>query len=163
MYGLPQLGILANELLEKRLNKHGYHQSKLVPGLWKHETKPIHVTLIVDDFGVKYKGQQHAKHLKTVLEEQYKVTLDWSGKRYIIISLDWDYKKQQVHLPMPGYVKKALKQFQHVLNKTQHSPYLSFPIKYGTKKQYATEESTAPELDAKKKHSFDKFVENFYS
>ena len=37
MYGLPQAGLLANELLEKRLNKNGYHQSKLVPGLWKHE------------------------------------------------------------------------------------------------------------------------------
>ena len=33
MYGLPQSGLLANELLEKRLNKHGYQQSKLVPGL----------------------------------------------------------------------------------------------------------------------------------
>ena len=36
MYGLPQSGLLANELLEKRLNKHGYQQSKLLPGLWKH-------------------------------------------------------------------------------------------------------------------------------
>jgi hypothetical protein len=33
MYGLPQAGLLANKLLEKRLNKHGYRQSKLVPGL----------------------------------------------------------------------------------------------------------------------------------
>ena len=33
MYGLPQAGLIANELLEKRLNKHGYRQSKLVPGL----------------------------------------------------------------------------------------------------------------------------------
>ena len=37
MYSLPQAGLLANELLEKRLNTHGYHQSKLVPGLWTHE------------------------------------------------------------------------------------------------------------------------------
>ena len=37
MYGLPQAGLLANELLKKCLNKHGYHQRKLVPGLWKHE------------------------------------------------------------------------------------------------------------------------------
>ena len=37
MSGLPQSGLLANELLEKRLNKQGYYQSKLVPGLWKHE------------------------------------------------------------------------------------------------------------------------------
>ena len=36
MYGLPQSELLANELLETRLNKGGYHQSKLVPGLWKH-------------------------------------------------------------------------------------------------------------------------------
>ena len=33
MYGLPQAGLIANRLLEKRLNKHGYQQSKLVPGL----------------------------------------------------------------------------------------------------------------------------------
>ncbi len=33
MYGQPQAGLLANELLEKCLNKHGYRQSKLVPGL----------------------------------------------------------------------------------------------------------------------------------
>ena len=37
MYVLPQSGLLANELLEKRLNKQGYHRSKLVPGLWKHK------------------------------------------------------------------------------------------------------------------------------
>jgi hypothetical protein len=33
MYGLPQAGLLANKLIKKRLNKHGYRQSKLVPGL----------------------------------------------------------------------------------------------------------------------------------
>ena len=37
MYGLTQSGLLANELLERRLNKRGYYQSELVPGLWKHE------------------------------------------------------------------------------------------------------------------------------
>ena len=57
MYGLPQSGLLANELLAKRLNKHGYRQSKLVPGLWKRDTRPIQFTLVVDDFGVKYVGE----------------------------------------------------------------------------------------------------------
>ena len=37
MYGLPQSGILAQALLETRLNAHGYHQSKITPGLWTHE------------------------------------------------------------------------------------------------------------------------------
>ena len=54
MYGLPQAGLLANLLLEKRLNTQGYYQSKLVPGLWHHKTRRIHFTLVVDDFGVKY-------------------------------------------------------------------------------------------------------------
>ena len=54
MYGLPQAGLLAQELLQERLAVHGYHQSKIIPGLWKHETRPIVFTLVVDDFGVKY-------------------------------------------------------------------------------------------------------------
>lgn len=33
MYGLPQAGIIAQELLAERLAKHGYHQSKIIPGL----------------------------------------------------------------------------------------------------------------------------------
>ena len=53
MYRLPQGGLLANELLEKRLNAQGYHQSKLVPGLWNHIWHPIQFTLVVDDFGIK--------------------------------------------------------------------------------------------------------------
>ena len=69
MYGLPQSGLLANELLEKRLNKRGYHQSKLVPGLWSHKWRPVQFTLVVDDFGVKYVGKTHALHLKQTLKE----------------------------------------------------------------------------------------------
>ena len=64
--------LLAKELLEKRLNKHGYQQSKLVPGLWKHDTRLIQFTLVVDDFGVKYVGEEHAQDLKNALEEHYK-------------------------------------------------------------------------------------------
>jgi hypothetical protein len=41
MYGLPQSGLLANKLLAKCLNQHGYFQSKLVPGIWHHHTCPI--------------------------------------------------------------------------------------------------------------------------
>jgi hypothetical protein len=80
MYGLPQVGLLANELLEKCLNKHGYQQSKLVPGLWKHDTRRIQFTLVVDDFGVKYIDKERAQHLKNALKEHYKLTCDWTGK-----------------------------------------------------------------------------------
>ena len=53
MYGLPQSRLLANDLLEKRLNKRGYQQSKLVPGLWEHDWRSIQFTVVVDNFGVK--------------------------------------------------------------------------------------------------------------
>ncbi len=80
MYSLPQTGLLANKLLEKCLNKHRYQQSKLVPGLWMHDTRHIPFTLVVNDFGIKYVGKEHAQHLKNALEEHYKLTCDWTGK-----------------------------------------------------------------------------------
>jgi hypothetical protein len=76
MYGIPQAGLLANKLLKKHLNKHGYWQSKLVPGLWKHDTRSIQFTLVVNNFGVKYIGKEHAQHLKNALKEHYKLTFD---------------------------------------------------------------------------------------
>eukprot|EP00804_Cyclotella_cryptica_P012262 CCRYP_013844-RA/>CCRYP_013844-RA protein AED:0.25 eAED:0.25 QI:0/0/0/1/0/0/2/0/707 len=152
MYGLPQAGLLANELLEKRLNAHGYHQSKLVPGLWKHIWRPIQFTLVVDDFGLKYVGDEHPQHLLKVLQEHYTVTTDWKGSRYIGITLDWDYGKRRVHLSMPGYVKKALSQFQHPTPQTpQHAPFPATPINYGARQQYAKAPSTATPLDPKGK------------
>ena len=145
MYGLPQVVLLANQLLEKRLNEHGYHQSKLVPGLWKHKWRPIQCTIVVYDFGVKYDGEEHTFHLKKKLQIHYKVTTDWTGKRYIRITIDWYYVKRQFHLSMPSYVDKALKQFQHSKpTKPQHSPFQNAKIDYGAKKQYATQSSTDP-------------------
>ena len=60
MYGIPQSGILAQTLLETRLNAHGYHQSKITTDLWTHEWRPICFTLVVEDFGVNYVGKEHA-------------------------------------------------------------------------------------------------------
>ena len=63
MYGLPQSGLLAQELLEERLGKRGYYQSQYTPGLWLHKTRPITFTLCVDDFGVKYVREEDKAHL----------------------------------------------------------------------------------------------------
>jgi hypothetical protein len=57
MYDLPQAGILANKLFVRRLDIHGYRQTKFTPVLWQHITRPIHFTLVVDDFGVQYVGK----------------------------------------------------------------------------------------------------------
>ena len=63
MYGLPQAGILGNKLLKKRLAKFGYIKTRHTLGLWKHIWRPVQFTLVVDNFGVKYVGREHADHL----------------------------------------------------------------------------------------------------
>ena len=88
IYGLPQYVLLANKLLQKRHIKRRYHQSKLVPGLWKHEWRLVQFTLVIDNFGVKYVGEKHALHLKQTLEENYKVTTVCGVTRNIGITLD---------------------------------------------------------------------------
>jgi hypothetical protein len=53
MYGLPQAGILANELLQRNLAKDGYRPTTHTHGLWTHDTRSISFSLVVDDFGAK--------------------------------------------------------------------------------------------------------------
>jgi hypothetical protein len=69
MYGLPQAGILANELLQRNLAKDGYRPTTHTHGLWTHDTRPISFSLVVDDFGVKYVGREHAEHLMTCIKK----------------------------------------------------------------------------------------------
>ncbi|KAL7489682.1 hypothetical protein ACHAW6_015527 [Cyclotella cf. meneghiniana] len=47
MYGLPQAGIIAQQLLEQCLQANGYHQSKINPGFWTHNWQSICFALCV--------------------------------------------------------------------------------------------------------------------
>ena len=69
IYGLPQSGKLASEYLRKKIAPHGYYEVKHTPGLWKHISRPIQFTLVVDDFGVKYTRRKDSEHLLGVLEK----------------------------------------------------------------------------------------------
>ena len=51
-YGLPQSGMLANNVLCTPLNKNGYFEATTTLGLWKHQRQPIQFCLIVDNLGV---------------------------------------------------------------------------------------------------------------
>ena len=104
MYGLPQACILTNKLLKKRLAQFGYFEMPHTPGLWMYVSRPIAFTFVVDDFGIKYKGQEHLGHLLSALREDYVIEVDREGKLYCKITLDWDYEKSYVDISMPGYV-----------------------------------------------------------
>jgi hypothetical protein len=51
------------ELLANRLKDHSYTQIEIAPGLWTQEWHQITFYLVVDDFRVKYIGEEHAQHL----------------------------------------------------------------------------------------------------
>eukprot|EP00956_Cyclotella_meneghiniana_P045361 scaffold364543_cov146-Cyclotella_meneghiniana.AAC.1 len=156
MYGLPQGGLIAQELLEERLNKRGFYQSKFTPGLWLHKTRNIQFALVVDDFGIKYVKDEDAQYLIDSITPFYDITIDKEGKRFIGLTLEWDYKKRQVHISMPGYVVKALARFQHrPPGKPQHQPYPHQPIVYGAKTQTSQPLDESPLLNKEKK----KFVQ----
>ena len=124
MYGLLQAGLIAQELLAERLEKHGYHQSKIVPGLWTHESRPMTFTLVVDDFAIKVMSAEDKKHIIDVLRKDYIITVDREATKYIGLTIYWDYVGGKVHIHMPGYLDKAMMRFKHdIPTKVQNSPH----------------------------------------
>ena len=88
--------------------------------------------LVVDDFGVKSINKEDAKHLMSVLKQDYEVTEDWKGERYIGMHLGWDYPERQICLAMLGYMEKTLREFMHEYPKQKHySPFPYAQKKYG--------------------------------
>jgi hypothetical protein len=83
MYGLPQAGIIAQELLTKRLHKAGYRQSKITPGYWHHSWCPISFTLDVDDFGLKNTNKDNVEHLMNILKQDFEIDTNWEGTHYL--------------------------------------------------------------------------------
>jgi len=147
MYGLPQAGLIAQELLAERLARHGYHQSKIVPGLWMHESRATTFTLVVDDFAIKVMSAEDEKHLLDVLRKDYIITVDREATKYIGLTIDWDYNGGKVHIHMPGYLDKAMARFKHdIPTKIQNSPHRHIDVKYGAKKQFVEEEVESPPL-----------------
>jgi len=58
-----------------------YKQSTNTPGLWTHAWHPNQCSLVVEDFGVKYMGEENRKYLIDTLEEFYTISKDEKGKK----------------------------------------------------------------------------------
>ena len=93
-------------------------------------------------------GRAHAKHLLSALRDLYRVTADWSGTRYLGLTLEWDYQARTVDLSMPGYIAAALHRFQHPLpTAKEDSPHAWIEPTYGAPIQLSPLEDTSPHLD----------------
>ena len=162
MYGLPQSGLLANKLLRKRLKPHGYFEVTNTPGLSKHETRPTTFTLVVDDFGIKYVGDEHARHLIDTLAKYYTVETDWTGGLYCGITLDWNYEQRYVDLSMPKYIGNKLHEFLHLKPaQAQHAPYPATERRYGKAAQDSAPPDDTPDLLATGKKRVQQIVGSF--
>ena len=154
MYGLPHAGILANKLLKEKLLQNDYFEVPHTPGLFRHKARPVWFTLVVDDFGIKYVGKEHAQHLLGVLKEFYEIEEDWTGSLYCGITLDWHYDQQYVDISMVNYVLKQLAKYKQPPPKNpQHYSFELKPIQYGKQSDTIPHEEPSPLLDKdEKKH-----------
>jgi hypothetical protein len=101
-------------------------------------------------FGVKYVGEEHAKHLIECLKEKYKLVEDWTRDLYSGIKFEWDYNTRTLLISMPGYIKTQLLKYKHNISPCpKHYPYSPEPQKYGSEAQSPLPLDTLQTLDKK--------------
>ena len=126
IYSLPQARKLANTDLKEHFTLYGYFEVAHTPVLWRHITRPIKFSLVVDDFGVKYVHKDDTNHFANSPKNAYQLAEDWTGGLYCGITLKLNYNKRDrwLEISMPGYIKKQLSKYKHPTTKwPQHSPY----------------------------------------
>ena len=150
MYLLPQLGLLTNQQLIKFLAKDWYFQAPRTPVLWKHTSRPIQVSLIVDDLCDKYMDKEHTIHLEAALNKNFnEVSTDWKAELFCGIKLGWENENHTIDLSIPGDVK-ALPAFQ--TNKATVRPHSHSPIQYSPNIQMTKPKDTFVQLDVAGNH-----------
>jgi hypothetical protein len=119
MYSLPQAEKLSQTSLIRHLSTYGYIQCAKTPCLFRHVTRDIMFSLVVDDFGVCYTNQCDADHLIQTLEANaYKLKVRPLGDAYLGMTIAFDRARKTVSLSMPGYVTKMLQIFRPPISTT---------------------------------------------
>ena len=88
--GLKQAGRLARDRLPKNLTRNGYVPVKHTPSLWHNHMNELLFSLVVNYFGIKCTCKEDADHILKFLQEDYKITEDWTGDKYLGLTLKWD-------------------------------------------------------------------------
>jgi hypothetical protein len=152
MPGLKQAGKIANDRLKSHLEKYGYVPTDRTPALWVSKTNNVSFTLCVDDFGIKYTKKSDAEHLLQALRKLYVISVDWTGSKYLGLTLDWNYDKRTVKLSMPKYIENVLLRFKHKApTRRQNSPHAWIPPSYGKNEQLVEQEEESPVLPPSQK------------
>ena len=147
LYGLPQSGKLSQTRLINHLDLHGYKQCANTPCLFRHVSKDITFSLVVDDFGISYRHSTDVNHLIATLRKLYEITVQTFGETYLGMRITFNAKRTAVTISMPGYIQKTLLRFrpQYLLptHRAARTPGIYVPPLYGSKlPQMATEDTT---------------------
>ncbi len=111
MYGLPQAERFSQIRLIQHLAHHGYNQWPNTQCLFRHRTRDIMFSLVIDDFGVRYGSQSNIDHLEKTLElNDYKITIHPDGDQHLGMNIAFN-TRTAVTISMPGYVYKMLTRF----------------------------------------------------
>ncbi len=122
---------MAYNKLIHHLTPRGYYPIPGTAGLWRHKTRKTIFCLCVDDFGIKYFNKEDIQHFQDSLKDYFQFHMDWTGKNYIGLSLDWNYKDGYVDISMPNYIEKIIERLGHPPpTSPQYSPHEHFPITY---------------------------------
>ena len=90
------------------------------PSLWKHITLPIALSLVINNFGVKYVDRDNADHLIASRKHEYQISEDLTGALYFGITLEWNYENDQTKRYVdiiPGYINNKFKKYKHEISK----------------------------------------------
>ena len=113
MYGLKQAACIPFDRILKLLKTHGYYPLHYNPRIWCNEPLPDKSAICVEDFGIKYINTAYAHYPVDILKKYYTISIDWLGKNYFGLTLDWNYDKKYVNVSMTIYIAKDLHKLQH--------------------------------------------------
>ncbi len=149
--GLKQSGLLSQQRLVTQLNLFGYYQTA-TPMLFRHKSRPIDFTLVVDDFGIQYRSPDDLEHLYACLTDMYAVKIEKTGSRFLGFDIAYDMTARTLTMSCPGYLENLLSSVCPEGVRHQQSPYLYVKPVYGsTAPQVSTVDSTPEATTAEAK------------
>ena len=145
MSGLPQSGFYSQQELIAVLSDHGYVETR-TPMLFRHISRSITFTLVVDDFAVKYDSPSDLDHLLSCLHTKYALKTHRTGPSYTYLGYTIDYGRphRTMTLSMPNYIPNLLKKLRPNGVRPQPSPAVYTPPSYGSRSPQLSHTDTSP-------------------
>ena len=112
--------------------------------LFRHEERDIDFTLVVDDFGVKYKLDADWDHLCAHLHLLYDIKPHPVGTQFLDFSIHHDRTARTLSMSYPGYIQKLLARVRpHGVFPTD-SPAVPHDVVYVSKGPQISRTDTTP-------------------